>query len=70
MITIQTPFTVQNNDEGKAFIRQLRSLGVRLKIRGRHPLRKQLAANHGLNHARLRQDVPLKYATHFSVYSY
>lgn len=69
MINIQTPFTVQNNDEGKSFIKQLRKMGFRLKVRGRNPNRKQLSIDTGIRHRRLRQDVPLKYATHFSVYS-
>lgn len=62
---------VPNNAEGQTFIRVLRQSlkgtpnGV--MVRGRGP-RKPHAGFEGRSHDRLRQDLPLSKATHFTVY--
>jgi hypothetical protein len=62
---------VPNNVEGKQFIRTLRKLlkntpnGVSVRGRGPRKPYKNIEENRRRN---LRQDLPLKYATHFTVY--
>lgn len=61
---------VPNNVEGHQFIRSLRKFLKNtpngISVRGRGP-RKPHVSN-GRSHDRLRQDLPLKLATHFTVY--
>jgi len=62
---------IPNNEQGLTFIRVLRQSlkGTKFRAwpRGRGP-RKSVVSVSGRSHDRLRQDLPTKHATHFSVY--
>lgn len=62
---------VPNNSEGQTFIKVLRQLlkntPQTIVVRGRGP-RKPHVGIDGRSHRNLRQDLPLKVATHFTVY--
>ena len=64
---------VPNNSEMAdtiiALIRDtIKGTGFYLKVRGRHPNRRQFVRVTGYTHAELRQDMPVKYATTLALY--
>jgi hypothetical protein len=74
------PLHIANNPAGLSLIADLRGLGHSVKLRGRNPNRKQFypesnriatwaGGSTWCRKSRFQQDLPLKLATHFAVYT-
>jgi len=65
----RTVFYVPNNDDGRAFLKQVRKYlnraNWKVRVRGRNENRKQYRAVTG---RKLKEDLPQKYASYFAVY--
>ena len=63
---------VPNNEAGNGFVSDCRKLlrgsGVRLRVRGRNPNRKQFYTKTGYGKHPYCQDLPVKYASHYALY--
>ncbi len=71
--------TVPNNEEGRQFIKNMRQLGLKVEVYGRHSNRKELVGKlfwtdrNGVNHPRTLKDIgqngriPIAHAEYLSV---